>query len=583
MLETPYADAAGVRYRQESFAGGHPFSSYIHIAADARSSTDGSTIRLSGQGGPVLSERVPAGQRRDLYAVRVHRSGAVVRTTARVYARAREATAVAWRKQVAEGALFDVPERSVQDAERAILIQQLTMTWRYSIGNTYEELSFAEALDDAEVMAEYGYDDVAKAILRFALKRLPERFSSRRAGELLVATAVEFRLFRDRAFLRETTPELADAVARLGRQIERPGGSGLVDREPISTDIGTKVYGLHAQTAVWEGLRAIGRAWAETGSSKLAARCERLARRLGDALGRAVRESEQRLPDGALFVPLALLDHARPYQRIVASRDGSYWNLLAPYGFASGFFPPHRPEARGILRYLLDHGSRLLGLVRSSDAKLYGRPVYPVSGTDQVYGLSVSRFLADNDEPDQLVLSLYGMLAAAMTPGTFVAGEGASVSPLYGRLERTMLLPPNSGANAAFLETLRLMLVHETASALELAYATPRAWLEPGKTIRVLDAPTRFGLLSYEVHRDARQVVATLDVPGGVPHVRLRLRLPAETCIASVRVAGRSLPFDPATGTIDLSGRRGRLRLRAATSPEGPSGTGCARRSRSRS
>ena len=83
------------------------------------------------------------------------------------------------------------------------------------------------------------------------------------------------------------------------------------------------------------------------------------------------------------------------------------------------------------------HGSRLLGLVRAGAYALYGREApFPVSGTDQVYGINVSRFLADRGEADQLVLSLYGQLAAAMTPGTFVAGEAASVAPVPGRRAR---------------------------------------------------------------------------------------------------------------------------------------------------
>ena len=49
-----------------------------------------------------------------------------------------------------------------------------------------------------------------------------------------------------------------------------------------------------------------------------------------------------------------------------------------------------------------------------------------------------------------------------MTPETFVSGEAASVTPLGNRYYRSMYLPPNSASNAAFLETLRLILVHET-------------------------------------------------------------------------------------------------------------------------
>ena len=446
------------------------------------------------------------------------------------------------------------------------------MTWRYSVGNPYEELSFAEALDEAGVMAEFGYGDIAKAILRFTLHRLPSRFSNFRAGERLEAGALYNRLFHDRPYVREETPELSGALTRLGRQIERPGGSGLLDREPASTDVGTKIYGLHEQTAVWAGLLSMARAWSRAGFPRLAARSRTLATRLGAALRDAVRKSERRLPGGAVFVPLALLDPVTPFRPITASRDGTYWNLLIPYALASGFFDAHGPDARGLLRYLLENGGGLLGLVRSSNAKLYGPAAYPVSGTDEVYGLALSRFLADADEPDRLVLGLYGMLAASMTPRTFVSGEGATVAPLHGELDRTMLLPPNSGANAAFLETLRLLLVHETRAAdgtpdgLELAFATPRAWLGDGKTIRVRGAPTSFGPVSYEISRRGAAVHVAIVAPAA-PSLRLRLRLPAGARLASVRLSGRVVPLEARSSTIDLTGRRGRIELDAAVRP----------------
>ena len=114
--------------------------------------------------------------------------------------------------------------------------------------------------------------------------------------------------------------------------------------------------------------------------------------------------------------------------------------------------------ADGVWAYLQRHGSRLLGLVRAGAYALYGRSAYPRTGTDQVYGNDVARFLADSDRPDQLVLTLYGSLAAAMAPGTFVSGEAASVAPLGDSPLRSMYLPPNGASNAAFLETVRLLL-----------------------------------------------------------------------------------------------------------------------------
>ena len=67
-----------------------------------------------------------------------------------------------------------------------------------------------------------------------------------------------------------------------------------------------------------------------------------------------------------------------------------------------------------------------------------------------------------------------------------------------------MYMPPNTASNSAFLETLRLMLVHETRDkdgtpvGLDLAFATPRPWLGDGKSIAVNAAPTSFGALTYD-------------------------------------------------------------------------------------
>jgi hypothetical protein len=164
------------------------------------------------------------------------------------------------------------------------------------------------------------------------------------------------------------------------------------------------------------------------------------------------------------------------------------------------------------------------------------------------------------------------MLGAGMTPETFVSGEAASVAPLRGATFRSMYMPPNTASNSAFLETLRLMLVHETRNAdgnptgLQLAYSTPRPWLGTGKAIAVHEAPTSFGALSYQLHSLRGRLEGTVQVPARRPArtLSLRLRLPRGRRIAAVRVDGRPRPFDARTGTIDLSGLRGTLEVVAA-------------------
>ena len=233
---------------------------------------------------------------------------------------------------------------------------------------------------------------------------------------------------------------------------------------------------MSGQIEAVEGLLAIGRVWSSTGYPEEAEQARTIGVGIGQALRPAVGRGSKRLRDGSLFVPDQLAS-AAPFARLTASRDGSYWNLVMPYAFASGWFAAHSQASRGILRYLLQHGSRLLGVPRT-----YARTVYgdvPGAGLAQVYGLSMSRFFADNDQPDQLVLSLYGMLAAGMTADTYVSGEAVSVLPVRRRL-RTV------DVHAAELRRERLVPRHAARAArARAAWAARRAG---GARPRVLDA-----------------------------------------------------------------------------------------------
>jgi hypothetical protein len=179
--------------------------------------------------------------------------------------------------------------------------------------------------------------------------------------------------------------------------------------------------------------------------------------------------------------------------------------------------------------------------------------------------------MADDDRPDQLVISLYGMLGLSMTPDTYISGEAVSLLPIDGSRFRTAFAPPNQGANSSFLETLMLMLVHERrdgrgiARGLDLGFATPRAWLEDGKSIRVSGARTSFGPVSWTVSRRGtvlRVWIALFPRGDARPVLRMRLRLPRGERLRLVSTgAGRALAFDPVTGTIELGRRRSRVDL----------------------
>src|SRR5207244_7131901 len=97
-----------------------------------------------------------------------------------------------------------------------------------------------------------------------------------------------YALFGDRAYIDQRTPQLARYVAHVRRQLL---GRSVLRRERYSADVEAKVFGLHTQAVVWEGLRAIASVWESTGHPELGARARAVAARLGSGLRRAVQRS----------------------------------------------------------------------------------------------------------------------------------------------------------------------------------------------------------------------------------------------------------------------------------------------------
>ena len=593
ILETEYTDADGVRYQQESFATrlrrAGALASFVRLRVDPRGSSARKTvIRFTPSGGldrrararllfsrggrltrTSLIYSIRGSKPRTVYVAWLDRPArprpqAPGRSS---YERARRKVSAYWNRRLAAAATFVVPEKRVLDAERNLLIQNMLMSWRYSLGNSYERFSW-ELVDVAEVMGDYGFHGIERAILAESL-RSSSYFPNRAAGERMAASAHYFRRFRDRRYITRVTRLFRRNLAAFDQQLAA-SPNGILGKERYGADIASPIYGLHGQALVLQGLRGMSETWARTGHPFLAAKSARLAGRLEAGLRAAVRSSETELPDGSLFVPIELLDgQEKPYDSLTAWKRGSYWNLVMPYVLASGLFPPGSREADGVFRYMLNHGSRFLGLVRFSPHTGVKNPGYQAPGSDDVYGTGVARFLADNDLPDQLDLSLYGKLGAGMTPETFVAGEGSTIAPGPGEYYRYMHRPPNSSNNAFFLEALRLTLVNETTDAndvprgLELAFATPRAWLRSGR-IAVNRAPTSFGPVSYTIDARDPSIRVQVTVPRRNPPetLRLRLRLPAGQRITGVDLGGHAFHgFVPGNETIDLSGLRGRLDL----------------------
>jgi hypothetical protein len=198
------------------------------------------------------------------------------------------------------------------------------------------------------------------------------------------------------------------------------------------------------------------------------------------------------------------------------------------------------------------------------------------TGEDRVNPLYGTRYALDalrRDDADRALVSFYGMLAQGLTRNTFVCGEGCSLMPMDDG-GRIFYCPPNSAANAHFLSMLRNLLVQEVDAndngkpdTLRLMFATPKRWLEDGKSIRAERAPTAFGPVSVVVQSKLSEgeVVAEIEPPQrDLPaHEFLRIRVPDGWKVNSAKIGGNSLAVD-ARGTVDLPVSKEKFTVRFA-------------------
>jgi hypothetical protein len=185
-----------------------------------------------------------------------------------------------------------------------------------------------------------------------------------------------------------------------------------------------------------------------------------------------------------------------------------------------------------------------------------------------LYGLRYVQTLLRRDEPELALVSFYGMLAAGLTPDTFIGGEGNSIEPVdqWGRL---FYCPPNSAGNAFWLQTFRRLLIQDwdvdedgEPETLRLMFATPRRWLEDEKSIKVERAPTAFGPVSVTMtsHLSQGRVLMEMALPSRNPAKKIfvRARVPEGWHVVAASSGDQTFATDE-KGTADVSGLKGKV------------------------
>jgi hypothetical protein len=466
-----------------------------------------------------------------------------------------------WNSLLAAGTNVRVPEPYVNNAWRSLLVGTYMIyageQLNYSAGNQYARKYAHESGEAMRSLLLWGHQADAGRAIPPILKYRRGNIEFHDGGFKLEGLAAYYFVTHDAELIRNTRDLWQREIDHIVNS--RDPATGLLPREKYCSDIETPVISINTNANCWRGLRDMALVLEDLGETEQAEKLSRIAADFRKVILATIDKALVRTVDPP-FLPIALGEEP-VHNPITETRLGSYWNLVIPQVLFSGVTPASSQTTADILRYIQTRGGLAMGMVRVQSNR--GSWVN-IQNIDDLYTTRYALALLERDEPDRVLVSFYGKLAQGMTRDTFIDGESSGIEPLdeHGR---QMGLPPNSAANAFFLQMLRYLLVQDydadddgRADTLRLAFATPRRWLEDGNEIFIERAPTHFGDVSFHIKSNLTQgeVTADIDLPPRAPkHTFLRLRLPENVAITSAN-AEKAGPE-----TFDLSDKQGHCRI----------------------
>jgi len=493
------------------------------------------------------------------------KSPAAAGSLAESYDKQRAECARVWNALLGRAMVVETPETVVNNAWRSLIIGTYMLVkddlMCYSNGNQYEKIYVNEGLDAIHSLLLWGYKDDSRRMILPIMDFKREGLLYHQAGLKLQMLSNYYWLTHDDAFIKEQRERW---MVQVNRVIDgREKTSGLFPKEQYCGDIAQPVYSLNSNSNSWRGIRDFGAVLDEIGDKEQAKRCEDTAKEFRpviiDAVNKSIR-TDVKPP----FIPMALFGEEKPYEAITATRLGGYYDLMFPLVLGSEVLGVDSELTGDMLDYVQQHGGICMGMVRVHP----GGQMYQVKqGVDDLYTLRYVLTLLRRDEADLALVTFYGKLAQGMTRETFIDGEssGLVADDEFGRV---MYLPPNSAANGLFLTMLRYLLVQDydmnddgKPETLRLFFATPRQWLEDGKTIRIEHAPTAFGEVSVVMRSklNSGQVIAEVTAPSHAPErMLLRARVPRGWRVVGAKAGGKALSVKSGD-VVDISKMTGKF------------------------
>ncbi len=449
-----------------------------------------------------------------------------------------------WWDYLARGAQFRVPEAAVNELFRANLWHALRLPRRHGgagedvkIDLPYSNFAYGQQGTpwpvNQAVYVDYmlydlrGYHDISVDEL-LAMYRNNQEANGHIGGYanwgvytpgMIYAVAQNYLLSSDREALDRLMPYTLKALDWCLAELRRQAPSGGLFRAPLNDGTGDGVWAFN-QAYMYAALDVFGKVLKQIDHPR-ARECVAAARDFRPAIERAFGAATMRSP------LVQLRDHTwMPYVPCEANRPGRLYEQWYPTDVDTGALHLSRLKA-------LDPTGRLTTcLLQDHEDNLF------LNGwgmaNEPVYNQQATAYLV-RDDPKAVIRAFYSMMACAFSHSVFEPVEHRWAWGQY-------FGPPST--DGAWFELYRHMLIHELDDdALLLLQATPRKWLENGKSIEVQRAPTYYGRLSMKVesHAASGTIAAEIDMPDRAsPRVLLvRLRHPQGRPIRSATVNGQ--------------------------------------------
>jgi hypothetical protein len=405
-----------------------------------------------------------------------------------------------WRTDLGAGLRIDVPEPRVNAAARAWLAYaSLDVDKKNGVlephdgSGFYEQVYGYSAALYPHALDLWGRPDEAARVLESLLTfQAPDglftsHFGTPDPGTLLFAIWEHYELTGDVGFLRRVAPNMirmADWIIRKRKESMTPPGAprpvtyGLIKFSPYC-DFQTPSFDYFGDTYCAVGLEKTAKALAAADLKDEAVRIgKEAAAYRKDILASMDAAVIDR--DGRKILPMEPDTH-----RLLKDgnyRGGGYYGLISSCMLESEFLPAADKRAEWVMRLIEEKGGLRLGMSEFD------------GGVDHAYtyGYWLDSLKLGRVKP--VLLGFYGSLAFGMSRETY---SGVEVTHLLtGANEPTL---PHLYSCTQQLRLLRMMLLRDEGDELRILPAAPFAWLETGKAVRVENAPTRFGAVSYAI------------------------------------------------------------------------------------